>query len=174
MGLLEAVERTMETTNMAIRNRVARRWVHIDLLMQLTVKKIVLHVKLRDSPPTNRGHHNKRMNGGPVSDRSESLLIVRSILLLKTMSNKMHFKALNRTIRVSLDLVGPLARDWNNRRRAGNKIPSPGTFKSSNLLSHSKLPLRMSNNISIGGRLRRTSYRACRLIRHRGRRGGRW
>jgi hypothetical protein len=31
-GLLEAIERMAETTNMAIRNRVARRWVHIDLL----------------------------------------------------------------------------------------------------------------------------------------------
>jgi hypothetical protein len=40
-GLLEAIERTIETTNMVIRNRVARRWVHVDLLMQLTVKKSV-------------------------------------------------------------------------------------------------------------------------------------
>jgi hypothetical protein len=149
--LLEAIERMAETTNMAIRNRVARRWVHIDLLMQLTVKKSVFHIKLRDSPLANRGHRNKRMNGGPVSNRSKSLLVVTTVLLLKTTSNKTRFKALNRTIRVSLDLIEPLAHDWNNRRRAGNKILSAGTLKSSNLLGHSKLPLRMSNNISIGG-----------------------
>jgi hypothetical protein len=83
--------------------------VHVDLLMQLTMKKSVLHVKLRDSPPTNRCH--KSMNGGPVSNRSENLLVVTTVLLLKTMSNKTRFKALNRTIRASLDLVGPLARD---------------------------------------------------------------
>jgi hypothetical protein len=109
--LLEAIERMAETTNMAIRNRVARRWVHIDLLMQLTVKKSVLHIKLRDNPRTNRGHRNKRMNGGSVSNRSKSLLVVTTVLLLKTTSNKTRFKALNRTIRVSLDLVEPLARD---------------------------------------------------------------
>jgi hypothetical protein len=66
-GLLEAIERTVETTDMALGNRVARRWVHVDLLMQLTVKKSILHVKLRDGPTTNRGHHNKSMNGGPYS-----------------------------------------------------------------------------------------------------------
>jgi hypothetical protein len=110
-GLLEAIERTTETTNMTIKNRVARRWVHVDLLMQLTVKKSVLHVKLRDSPLMNRGHHNKRMNGDLVSNRSKSLLIVMTVLLLKIMSNKMRFKALNRTIRAGLDLINPLTHD---------------------------------------------------------------
>jgi hypothetical protein len=121
----------------------------------------------------NIGHRNKSMNGGRVSNRSESLLVVTTVLLLKITSNKMHFKALNRTIRVSLDLVDPLGRDWNNRRREWNNIPNASMLKSSNLLSYSKLPLRISNNISIGGRLRKIDCRACRLIRHRGRRGGR-
>jgi hypothetical protein len=172
-GLLEAIERMAETTNMAIRNRVARRWVHVDLLIKLTVKKSVLYVKLRDSPLTNICHRNKRMNGCLVSNRIKSLLIVMTILLLKNMSNKTLFKALNRTIRASIDLVNPLTRDWNNRRRSWNKTPSVGMLKSSNLLSHSKLPFKISNNISIGGRLRKTDGRACRLISDKGRRNGR-
>jgi hypothetical protein len=49
-GLLVATERTVETTYVAIRNRIARRWVHVGLLMQLTTKKSILHVKLRDDP----------------------------------------------------------------------------------------------------------------------------
>jgi hypothetical protein len=142
--------------------------------MQLTVKESILHVKLRDSPSTNRGHRNKRMNGGPVSNGSESLLVVTTVLLLKTTSNKTLFKAFNKTIRASLDLVDPFARDWNNREGAGNKIPSVGTLRSNNLLSHSKLPLRISNSISLGGRLRKTNGRACRLLSHRGRRDERW
>jgi hypothetical protein len=155
-GLLEAIERTAETTNMVIRNRVAKRWVHVDLLlMQHAMKKSVLHVKLRDSPLRNRGHRNKSRNGGHVSNRSESLLVVMIVLLPKTTSNMIRFKVLNRTIRASIDLVDPLARDWNNRRRAWNNIPSVGMLKSNNLLSHSKLPL-MISNISIGGRLRKT------------------
>jgi hypothetical protein len=68
-GLIDTIERMVETTDMALRNRVARRWVHVDLLMQLTVKKNIIHVKLRDGPPTNKGHRNKSMDSGPVSNR---------------------------------------------------------------------------------------------------------
>jgi hypothetical protein len=127
----------------ALRNRVAKRWVHVDL-MQLTVKKSILHTKLRDSPPTDRGHRNKGMNGGPVSNKSKCLLIVTTVLLLKITSIKMRLIALNGAIGASLNLVYPLARDRNSRRRIRNKIPSASTLKSSNLLDHSKLPLRMS------------------------------
>jgi hypothetical protein len=93
-----------------------------------------------------------------MSNRSKGLLLVTTILLLKTTINKTCLKALNRAIRTSLDLVDPLARDWNNMT-VRNKISSVGTLKSSNLLDHSKLPLRLSN-ISIGGRLRK---RDCRV-----------
>jgi hypothetical protein len=158
-GLLEAIKRTTETTDVTIRNKVVRRWVHVDLLMQLTVKKSILHVKLRDDPPTNRGHHNKGMNSGPVSNRSKCLFIVTTVLLLKTTDNKMRFIALYRAIRAGLDLIDPLARDQNSRR-ARDKIPSVGMLKSSNLLSHSKLSLKISNNIAIGGRLRKRDDRA--------------
>jgi hypothetical protein len=81
---------------------------------------------------------------------------------------------LNRAIRESLNLVDPLAHDRNSRRRTRNKIPSVNTLKSSNLLSHSKLPLRMSNSISIDGRLIKGDSGAWRLIRHKGRRGRGW
>jgi hypothetical protein len=103
--------------------------VHVDLLMQLTVKKSIIHVKPRDSPPTNRGHHNNSMNDGPMRNRSKGLLIVTTILLLKRMGNKMRFVALNRAIRAGLDLVDPLARDRNSRRRARNKILGVGTLE---------------------------------------------
>jgi hypothetical protein len=94
------------------------------------------------------------MNGGPVSNRSKTLLIVMTIPLLKITSNKTHFIALNRA-RAGLDLIDPLACDRNSRRRARDKIPSASMLKSSDLLGHSKLPLAMSNNITIGGRLRK-------------------
>jgi hypothetical protein len=59
---------------------------------------------------------------------------------------------LNRVIRVSLDLIDPLAHDQNSRRRVRDKVTSVGTLKSSNLLGHSKSSLKISN-IVIGGRL---------------------
>jgi hypothetical protein len=78
---------------------------------------------------------------------------------LKTIGNKTHFIALNRAIRAGLDLINPLARNRNSRR-ASDKIPSVGTLKSSNLLDHSKLPLRINNNIAIGGRLKKRDCRS--------------
>jgi hypothetical protein len=135
--LLKATERTTKTTYITIGNRVARRWVHVDLLMQLVMKKSILHVKPRDSPLTNRGHRNKSMNGGSMSNGSKGPLRVTTILMLKTTGNKTCIIVLNRAIRESLNLVDPLAHDRNSRRSMKNKIPSVGMLKSRNLLSHS-------------------------------------
>jgi hypothetical protein len=109
-----------------------------------------------------------------MSNRSKCLLIVTPILLLKTISNKTQRIALNRAIRAGLDLVDPLAHDRNSRRRTMNKILSVGMCKRSNHLEHSKMLLRISNNISICGRLRKKGARTRRLIRHRGRRCKTW
>jgi hypothetical protein len=54
---------------------------------------------------------------------------------------------------VSLDLINPLAHHQNSRRRARDKVTSAVTLKSSNLLGHSKLSLKISNNIVTSGRL---------------------
>jgi hypothetical protein len=102
-SLLVATERAAETTYVAIRNRIARRWVHADLLMQLTIKKSILHVKLRDDPQINTYHRNKSVTVAPVSSRSKGLLIVTTVLLPKTLDNETRFIALNRAIRVGLE-----------------------------------------------------------------------
>src|SRR6266540_6320693 len=193
-SLLEAIERATETTDVTIRNRVSRRRVHVDLLMQLAMKKSILHIKLRDGPSANRSNSNKSMDSGPMGNMSKCLLIITPILLLKPTCNKTRFIALNGAIRACLDFVDPLARDSSSRRRKRNKIPSDSALKSSNLLSHSELPLRMGNRITIGGRLRergsrrhktkssRTTNRTPitkviawrRHTEHRGRRAGWW
>src|SRR6266542_3316882 len=140
-SLLEAIERVTETTDVTIRNRVSRGRVHVDLLMQLAMKKSILHIKLRDGPLANRSNSNKSMDSGPMGNRSKGLLIITPILLLKPTCNKTRFIALNGAIRAGLDFVDPLARDGSSRRRKRNKIPSASALKSSNLLSHSELPL---------------------------------
>jgi hypothetical protein len=170
--LLEAIERTTKTTNMAVGSRVTKRSVHVDL-MQLTVKKSILHVKLRDSQQMNRGHRNKSTNDSHVSNRSKSLLIVMTVLLLKATGNKTHFKALNRAIKADADLVDPLALDQNNKRRVRNKIPSVGTLKGSNPLNYSKLSLRISNiSIAVGSERETAEHEASSGIEEEEMRGG--
>jgi len=153
-GLLEAIERATKTANHAICNRITRWWLHINLLTQLTIKKGILDIKLRHRPMANRGHSEKSPNSGHVSHRSKRLIIITTMLLLKTTSYKTSFVALKCPIRTSLNLIDPLTRDRTNLRRKRNNLPRAGALKRSNLLSHGKLPLRMDNSLTVSGRLR--------------------
>lgn len=69
-GLLEDIKRTTKATNHALRNRIPKWWLHLNLLTQLTIKKGILDIKLRDRPLTIRGHNNEGANSGHVSNRS--------------------------------------------------------------------------------------------------------
>ncbi|KAG2540833.1 hypothetical protein PVAP13_9NG584114 [Panicum virgatum] len=43
-GLLEAVKRSTQPANHASRSRIPRRWLHVDLLTQLTIKESILNI----------------------------------------------------------------------------------------------------------------------------------
>ena len=86
--------------------------------------------------------------------RSESLIIVVSLLLLKTMSHKTSIVTLERTIRASLNLIDPLELNGTNIGRRGNQIPRASVLERINLLYHCKLPFGMSNNIPTRSRLK--------------------
>src|SRR6266540_2335432 len=128
-SLLEAIERATETIDLTIRNRVSRGRVHVDLLMQLAMKKSILHIKLRDGPSANRSNSNKSMDSGPMGNMSKCLLIITPILLLKPTCNKTRFIALNGAIRAGLDFVDPLESDESKRRRKKKKNPNASEIK---------------------------------------------
>jgi hypothetical protein len=46
-GLFQAIKRVPKATNHAIRDRVPRRRQHVNLLMQLTIEKCILNIKLK-------------------------------------------------------------------------------------------------------------------------------
>jgi hypothetical protein len=89
-----------------------------------------------------------------MSHRGKSLIIVTAVFLLKATSHKTRFIALKRSIRASLNFIDPLTRDRTNTGRERDKIPGASALKRSNLLSHSKLPFRMTLSIPIRSRLR--------------------
>jgi hypothetical protein len=151
--LFQAIKRAPKTADHPIRNRIPWRRLHINLLTQLTIEKGVLNIKLRHRPVANRGDNKKSVHGGQMSHMSKSLIIVTALLLLKATSHKTHFIALKRSIRAGLNFVDPLARDGTNTRRRRNKIPSASALKRSNLLSHGKLPFRMTLSIPIRSQL---------------------
>jgi hypothetical protein len=49
-----------------------------------------------------------------MSNRSKSLIIIMTLLLLKITSNKTSLIALKGTVRVSLNLIDSLTSDWTN------------------------------------------------------------
>jgi hypothetical protein len=87
-------------TNYALRDRIPMWWTHINILTQFTIKKDILHIKLRDGPSLNKSHGKKSVNSSHMCNMSKSLIIISTMLLLKTMSNKTSLISLKRTIRV--------------------------------------------------------------------------
>jgi uncharacterized protein YdhG (YjbR/CyaY superfamily) len=155
-SLLEAIKETMKTTNHALKNKIPRWWLHINLLMQLAIKKVILGIKPRDGSLTDRSHNKEGANSGHVSNRSRSLIIIASMFLLETTNNKTSLIKLKRTIRDGFNLIDPLTCDRPNMKGTRNNLPSVSTFKRSNLLRNSKLSFRMKNSITIGSRLRKS------------------
>jgi hypothetical protein len=146
-SLLKAIKRATKVTNHALRDRIPRWWTHVNILTQLTIKKGILHIKLRDGLSPNRSHGKKSVNSSHMSNMSKSLIIISTMLLLKT--NKTSLISLKRTIRASLNLIYPLTGDRTNTWVTWHKIPCASPLKGSNLLSHRVLPFRMKNSIMI-------------------------
>jgi hypothetical protein len=65
--LLKVIKGAMKVTNHALRDRILRWWTHVNILTQLTIKKDILHIKLRDRPSLNRSHDKKSATGAKVS-----------------------------------------------------------------------------------------------------------
>jgi hypothetical protein len=161
-NLLKAIKGAMKVTNHTLRDRIPRWWTHVNILMQLNIKKDILHIKLRDGPLPNRSHNKKSANSGHMSNMSKSLIIITTLLMLKTTSNKTSLITLKRTIKASLDLIDSLTSDWPNTWETGHKISCASPFKSSNLLNHSMLSFPMKNSITIRSWLRKSSGCECR------------
>jgi hypothetical protein len=156
-SLVKAIKGATKVINHALRDRIPRWWTHVNILMQLTIKKDILHIKLRDGLSPNRSHDKKSVNSGHMSNMSKSLIIISTMLLLKTTSNKTSLISLKRTIRASINLIYPLTSDRTNMWGTGHKIPRVSLLKGSNLLSHHVLPFRMKNSIVIRSWLRQSS-----------------
>jgi hypothetical protein len=148
-SMLKAIKWAMKVTNHALRDIIPRWWTHVNILKQLTIKKDILHIKLRDGPSPNRSHGKKSVNSSHMSNRSKSLIIISTMLMLKTTNNKTSLISLKRTIRAGLNLIYLLTSDRTNTWGTGHKIPRASPLKGSNLLRHRVLTFRIKNSIAI-------------------------
>jgi hypothetical protein len=156
-SLLKAIKRVMKVTNHTVRDRILKWWAHVNILTQLTIKKDILHIKVRDGPLPNRRHNKKSTNSGHMSNRSKILIIITTLLLLKIKSNETSLIVLKRTIRASLNLIHPHTSDQTNTWRTWHKISCASPLKSSNLLSHRMMPFWMKNSTALRSWLRKSN-----------------
>src|SRR5215213_9137792 len=75
-GLFETIERTSETTNHPIGNRIPRRRLHVNLLTQLAIKKSILNMELGERRAADRSNSKKGRHSSHMSQRGKSLSIV--------------------------------------------------------------------------------------------------
>jgi hypothetical protein len=61
-SLLKAIKGVTKVANYALMDIIHRWWTHVNILTQLTIKKSILHIKLRDEPSPNRSHDKKSVN----------------------------------------------------------------------------------------------------------------
>jgi hypothetical protein len=156
-SLLKAIKGATKVINHTLKDRIPRWWTRVNILMHLTIKKYILHIKLRDGPLLNRGHNKKSVNSSYMSNMSKSLIIISTLLMVKTTSNKTSLISLKRIIRASLNLIDPLTSDRTNMWGTRHKISCVSPLKSSNLLSHHVLAFWMKNNIAIRSWLRKSN-----------------
>jgi hypothetical protein len=155
-SLLKAKKRVTKVTNHTLRDRIPKWWTHVNILTQLTIKKAFF------TSSWEIDHSRIEVIARRVwivviwTTGAKSLIIIMTLLLLKTTINKTSLIALKRTIIASLNLIDPLTSDWTNTWGTWHNIPCVSLLKSSNLHNHRVLPFRMKNNITIRSWLRKS------------------
>jgi hypothetical protein len=140
-----------QPANHAIRDTIPQTCLLVYHLTQLSIKKGILAIELKDGTLLNRSNNEKNPYSGHVGNGSKSNLIVTTVFLLKGMCDKTGLLALKRAIRSSLDLMDPFASNRGHQRQQRDKIPSTGVLQSRNLISHGVLSFRADSSLSVGG-----------------------
>jgi hypothetical protein len=88
------------------------------------MKEGILHIKLTKKPSSSNFKREKKPDGGRLGHWTESVIIIKTIALSESPGNKTRFVALNRPIRMLLDLENLFRINDVDTRWWRNKIPS--------------------------------------------------
>uniref|UniRef100_M8AXT3 Pleiotropic drug resistance protein 5 n=1 Tax=Aegilops tauschii TaxID=37682 RepID=M8AXT3_AEGTA len=106
------------------------------------MKKSVVNIKLTQRPPFGNSQGQKQTDSGRFDNWTERILIIKTVPLLKAFRRKPRLVALDRPIRMLLDLEHPLGVNNVAPRHGRNKAPSIIPLKSLKLLFHGSTPVR--------------------------------
>jgi hypothetical protein len=86
------------------------RWLsHVNLLLKNTVKKGILDIQLSRLPSMSKSHGEQNANGSWLDNRTERVLVVKTIALFEPFGNESCLVSLYAAIRLVLDFEHPLA-----------------------------------------------------------------
>jgi hypothetical protein len=128
--------------------------MHVDLLLKNTMEECILNIKLPKMPTTRDCKREQKANSGGLNDRAESIFIVQSIPLFESLGNQARFVALNRPVRVTLDLKDPLRVNDIDTRTRRNQPPGLIAKEGLILSLHRLTPVRYAHSIMMRSRLR--------------------
>ena len=80
---------------------------HIDLLGEMLVEKDVINIKLAKAPLVMECNAEQNADGDEIDYRTESLVKINTLLLVKAFSNKLSFIPGNRAIGILFDAKKP-------------------------------------------------------------------
>ena len=86
-SLLEAIKSTMKATNLTAWVWIARGWLHVHFLLEVSIEESILHIHLIKRPIANNSHSNETFDRCKTRNRSKCFLIVNVILLSKALGN---------------------------------------------------------------------------------------
>jgi hypothetical protein len=89
--LLQPIKRLHKAAQMMRASKInkTRGLTHINLLLQYTMKKGVLNIKLAKRPPTSNSQSEQQTNSSRLNNRAASILIIKTIPLFESLSNEM-------------------------------------------------------------------------------------
>jgi hypothetical protein len=127
----------------------ARRLLAVDRLVEVVVKKSVLHVQLVDGPGTGSGDAENCPDGHRFDHRAESLVVVDVVLLGEAANEPACLLLSKSTVGVVLMLEDPLLGDDVGTRRVRNKLPSAVVKEGLELISHGGSPIGISEPAAV-------------------------
>ena len=143
--LLEPIQGLLQETDVVGSGWVdeAGRLLTVDRLVQMAVKKGVLHVQLMDRPGARSGDAEDDPDGGRFDNRAERLVVVDAVPLRKTTNDPPGLMASQRAVSTILVLKDPLAGDDVGTRRARNETPGAIVNERLVFFSHRRAPIRI-------------------------------
>jgi len=118
----------------------------------MTMKEGILHVELMDRPRARYGEAEDDPNRGRFDNRTESLIVVESMLLFEPADDPPSLMASEGAVGVVLVLEDPLAGDDIGTRRARYKPPGAVVDERPVLVNHRSAPIGVGEGAAIVGR----------------------